>query len=142
MQETGVTVYCIPVYTLIWKFKKVTQRYWNRPRFWCGEHYYKVTTWYRQFMKSYNIYNFTRTFKMSPAHPGNDNIFTPSSLRGWGVKTRRREVVLHLVVLGQPRIHIVYCIQAFSLWENIVLSRIFQFPCTTGNVSVILGWGL
>ncbi len=25
-------------------------------RFWCAEYYYQVTTWYRQFMKSYHIH--------------------------------------------------------------------------------------
>ncbi len=42
---------------LVWKFKKVTQRsHRTHPWFWCGEYYFQVTTWYRQFMKSYCIH--------------------------------------------------------------------------------------
>ncbi len=39
---------------LVWKFKKVTQRSMsNLSKILCREHPYKVTTWYRQSLKSY-----------------------------------------------------------------------------------------
>ncbi len=48
----------------------------THPKCWCGEQNYKVTTWYRQFMKSYHVHN---VLPEAP-RPGNDN--TPPARLG------------------------------------------------------------
>ncbi len=66
------------------KFKKSHKgEYQTCQRIWCREHPYKVTTWYKQSMKSYRVQKVLDAAHL-PSQRQN-----PSSLSGWGVKTTK-----------------------------------------------------